>query len=52
MVGTMKPQMPVKVTNVQLVSGPYYERQWPSQLQLSEEIMPDLQRGIYYLLSF
>ena len=45
--GTYKAQVPVKVTNMQLVSGPYIGANWSGTLQFNEDLVaqPEGQRG-------
>ena len=46
--GTYKAQVPVKVTNMQLVSGPYIGANWSGTLQFNEELaaQSEVQRGM------
>lgn len=44
--GIYKAQIPVKVTNMQLVSGPYVGSNWTGTLQFNDDNTPtDIQRG-------
>ena len=44
-IGQYKTQIPVKVTNMQLMSGPYYEKQWQGTVLTDEALQQEVQRG-------
>ena len=51
-IGQYKSQIPVKVTNMQLVSGPFHDRSLGAMLHLNDEfIQQELQRGLPLLIS-
>ena len=44
-IGNYKTQIPVKVTNMQLVQGPYYDKTWGGTIHFSEDALHEVQRG-------